>query len=25
VRQRSTKNGRKGTIMGKWKPKKKKR
>lgn len=22
VRQRSTKKGRKGTIMGKWKPKK---
>jgi len=25
VRQRSTKKGRKGTIMEKWKPKKKKR
>jgi len=24
VRQRSTKKGRKGTIMAKWKPKKKK-
>jgi len=24
VRQRSTKKGKKGTIMGKWKPKKKK-
>ena len=23
VRQRSTKKGKKGTIMGKWKPKKK--
>lgn len=25
VRQRSTKKGRKGTIIGKWKPKKKKK
>lgn len=24
VRQRSTKKGKKGTIMGKWKPKKRK-
>ena len=23
VRQRSTKKGKKGTVMGKWKPKKK--